>query len=110
MRWVCIGLLVAVGLWGLTFSFMAWFPCFPVKAYWDRTTRATNYSSKPDYKCYGFGFAEDTSFVATYKAHSTSNMMFDVLIFLAPMVLFRTPNLKFKNIVAMAGVFTFGAV
>jgi hypothetical protein len=45
-----------------------------------------------------------------YKAHSASNMMWDIAIFLAPMVLFRTPNLKPKNVLAMAGVFTFGAV
>ncbi|KAG9190525.1 hypothetical protein G6011_08613 [Alternaria panax] len=37
-------------------------------------------------------------------------MMFDIFIFLVPMVLFRTPNLRYKNVMAMAGVFTFGAV
>ncbi|KAF1830682.1 hypothetical protein BDW02DRAFT_633466 [Decorospora gaudefroyi] len=101
MRWTCIALLVLVTLWGLGFSIAAWFPCWPVAGYWDRTIAAT---------CYGFGFGDVSSFIATYKAHSASNMMFDIVIFLAPMVLFRTPNLKPKNVIAMVGVFTFGAV
>ncbi|CAN9250803.1 unnamed protein product [Alternaria alternata] len=101
MRWVCVGLLVAVTLWGIGFSFAGWFPCFPVRGYWNRIIEA---------KCYGFGLGDLDSFVATYKAHSATNMMFDIFIFLAPMVLFRTPNLRYKNVLAMAGVFTFGAV
>lgn len=27
MRWVCVSLFVLISLWGLTYSFMAWFPC-----------------------------------------------------------------------------------
>ncbi|EMD68417.1 hypothetical protein COCSADRAFT_80211 [Bipolaris sorokiniana ND90Pr] len=101
MRWICIGLLIAVILWGIAFSFTAWFPCFPVRGYWDRTIPA---------KCYGFGFGNLDEFVMTYKAQSATNMMFDIAIFVAPMILFRTPNLRRKNLIAMAGVFSFGAV
>jgi hypothetical protein len=101
MRWICVGLLVAVTLWGIGFSFAGWFPCFPVRGYWNRIIEA---------KCYGFGLGDLDSFIAIYKAHSATNMMFDIFIFLAPMVLFRTPNLRYKNVLAMAGVFTFGAV
>lgn len=101
MRWICIGLLVAVILWGAAFAFIAWFPCFPVRGYWDRTVPA---------KCYAFGFGNLKEFVMTYKAQSATNMMFDVAIFVAPMILFGTPNLRRKNIIAMVGVFSFGAV
>jgi hypothetical protein len=101
MRWICIGLLVAVTLWGIAFSIIAWFPCFPVRGYWDRTVAAN---------CYGFGLGDLDSFIATYKAQAATNMLFDISIFIAPMVLFRTPNLRSKNVLAMAGVFTFGAV
>ncbi|KAI4696592.1 uncharacterized protein J4E88_000769 [Alternaria novae-zelandiae] len=101
MRWICIGLLVAVTLWGIAFSITAWFPCFPVRGYWDRTVSAN---------CYGFGLGDLDSFIATYKAQAATNMLFDISIFIAPMVLFRTPNLRSKNVFAMAGVFTFGAI
>lgn len=80
---------------------MGWFSCTPVNAYWDRTIKA---------KCYGFGFSEPESFIAMYQAHSATNMFFDLAVFLTPLVLFRTPNLKFKNMLALAGVFVFGAV
>ncbi|CAO2658584.1 Nn.00g063070.m01.CDS01 [Neocucurbitaria sp. VM-36] len=45
-----------------------------------------------------------------FKAYSASNMAFDFAIFLTPLVLFGTPNLRLKNVLAMAGVFAFGAI
>jgi hypothetical protein len=101
MRWVCLGLLVLVTLWGLAFSIMGWFSCSPPSAYWHRTIEA---------KCYGFGFSDRDSFAAMFQAHSATNMFFDFVVFATPLVLFRTPHLKFKNVLAMGGVFTFGAV
>ncbi|KAF2833912.1 hypothetical protein CC86DRAFT_462160 [Ophiobolus disseminans] len=101
MRWTCLGLLALVSLWGLGFSIVAWFPCFPVRGYWQRTTEA---------RCYGFGFSNVDDFVNIYKAHSASNMAFDVAIFLTPLVLFGRPNLKPKSLLAMAGVFAFGGI
>lgn len=101
MRWICIFLLVIVSLWGLGFTIVAWFPCFPVRGAWDRTIGA---------KCYGFGFGDLQSFIDMFKAHSASNMTFDVVIFLTPMGLFWTPNLRLKNVLAMIGVFAFGGM
>ena len=101
MRWLCISLLVLITLWGLAFSIMGWFSCRPVRAYWNRTA---------DAKCYGFGYGDRESFIAMFQAHSATNMFFDLAVFAAPLVLFRTPNLKLKNVLALAGVFTFGAV
>ena len=83
------------------FFIAAWFPCFPVRGVWDRTIPAT---------CYGFGLGDVESFVAMFKAHAASNMAFDVIIFIAPMVLFGRANLRPKNVLAMAGVFAFGAL
>lgn len=37
-------------------------------------------------------------------------MVLDLLVFLTPMVIFKTPTLKIKSLVAMAGVFTCGAM
>ncbi|KAJ4987283.1 hypothetical protein SVAN01_07294 [Stagonosporopsis vannaccii] len=101
MKWVCVTLLVVITLWGLGFSSVGWFSCSPPSSYWRRT---------PDAKCYGFGFSDRDSFVAIFQAHSATNMFFDLAVFATPLVLFRTPNLKWKSILALAGVFTFGAV
>lgn len=101
MRWLCLGLLVLVSLWGLAYSIMGWFSCTPPDAYWGRT---------PGAKCYGFAYTDRENFIAMFQAHSATNMFFDLAIFATPLILFRTPNLKFKNMLALAGVFTFGAV
>lgn len=37
-------------------------------------------------------------------------MIFDFTIFITPMVLFTRPKLKRKNILALAGILTFGSV
>jgi len=101
MRWLCITLLVVISLWGLGFSIAGWFSCNPPSAYWSRTAES---------KCYGFGFSDRHSFIAMFQAHTATNMFFDLAVFATPLVLFRTPNLKWKSILALIGVFTFGAV
>lgn len=101
MRWTCIVLIVVVTLWGIGFSFSGWFACNPVRGAWNRTIPA---------KCVGFGFGDVGGLIVMFTAHSATNMTFDIIIFLAPMVLFRTPNLRLKNAIAMAGIFTFGAL
>lgn len=101
MRRLCISILVAVSVWGVAFSIAAWFPCFPVRGWWDRSVVA---------KCYGFGFANVSSFVGTFEAHSASNMVFDITIFLLPMCLFSNPDLRPRNALAMAGLFSFGSM
>ncbi|KAJ8112505.1 hypothetical protein OPT61_g5133 [Boeremia exigua] len=101
MRWICIVLLVVISLWGIGFSIVGWFSCSPPSSYWSRT---------PTSKCYGFGFADRDSFVGIFQAHTATNMFFDLAVFAVPLVLFRTPKLKLRSMLALAGVFTFGAV
>jgi hypothetical protein len=101
MRWLCLGLAGLITLWGLAFSFIGWFPCFPVRAMWDRTGT---------FKCYGFGYSDRASFIAMFQIHSATNMVFDLAVFVIPLVLFRAPNLKGKNFLALAGIFSIGAV
>ncbi|KAF2004880.1 hypothetical protein P154DRAFT_21289 [Amniculicola lignicola CBS 123094] len=103
MRWICLSLLVVISGWGLTFSFMAWFPCFPPKAYWDRL-------KYPDATCYGFGYKDANSFNIYFASHTATNMVFDIIVFLTPMVLFSRPNLRTKNYLTLTAIFLFGAV
>ncbi|KAF1921699.1 hypothetical protein BDU57DRAFT_436789 [Ampelomyces quisqualis] len=101
MRRVCLTLLSIVTLWGLAFAFAGWFPCFPVRGAWQHRIGA---------KCYGFGLSDVQEFFIMYKIHSASNMVLDFMIFMTPMVIFKTPTLKVKNLLAMAGVFAFGGI
>jgi hypothetical protein len=80
---------------------MAWFPCFPVKGYWNKEVPA---------KCYGFGFENRDDFISLFESHTALNMTFDIAVFLAPMVLFTAPSLSRKNVLGLTGIFLFGAM
>jgi hypothetical protein len=103
MRLVCRCLLVLTVLWGAAFMFLAWFGCLPPRAFWDSNLEAT---------CYGFGFGKGgiSGFVAAFEAHSATNMCLDIAIFMVPLVLFKTPDLKTRTVMAMGGMFICGAV
>ena len=60
-------------VWCLAFSFVAWFPCFPVARSWDDSIKG---------HCYGFGAgATDLrQFWITLVGHAATNMAGDVVI------------------------------
>ena len=101
VRWICICLLIFVALWGTAFGFMAWFPCFPVRGYWDRSIGP---------RCYGYGYNDNATFIATFQTHTAINMMLDLAIFLIPLVLYRQRGLRRQSLFALTGLFTLGAV
>jgi hypothetical protein len=103
MRWTCIVLLVVISLWGLAYSILAWVPCMPVPAFWNRL-------DYPNAKCWGFGFSNIDDFVALFESHTAMNMTFDLVVFVTPMILFKKPNLKKKNIFAIVSIFVLGGV
>ena len=65
--------LVVVGVWTSAFSFMAWFPCFPIRKVWSYNVKG---------HCYAFGAAgnNSTQFIWTLIGHSGSNMALDLFI------------------------------
>ncbi|KAF2441746.1 hypothetical protein P171DRAFT_456729 [Karstenula rhodostoma CBS 690.94] len=103
MHWICKALIVIIGAWGFTYGFMAWFPCFPPQAYY-------NGAKYPNATCYGYGFVNAKDFIGLFESHTALNMAFDVTVFVTPVILFTKPNLRLKNILAMLGIFVFGAV
>lgn len=120
MHRICMTLMVIIGTWGFAYGFMAWFPCrsspidtdaklcswpagFPPQAFYDSL-------KYPNAVCYGFGFTNPKDFISLFESHTALNMVFDLTIFLTPMVLFTKPNLRMQNILAMAGIFVIGAV
>lgn len=102
LRKICLILLILVSLWGSAFIFMAWFPCFPVSGFWNR--------SQGNVKCYGFGFGSVNGAYITFVSFAATNMFFDTIIFLIPMAEYLKPSLHRKQILALTGLFTLGSV
>jgi hypothetical protein len=102
-RKVTFVLLALVMLWGGVFIFMAWFPCFPVSSFWNRTMM-------PPAKCYGFGYDTVKEAKTTLFAFAGSNTSLDVVILLVPLTEYFRPGLKRKQIYAMTGLFALGSM
>jgi hypothetical protein len=96
-------LLAVVMLWGFTFVFMAWIPCFPVSGFWDKTMN-------PPAKCYGFGFGTVQNVKGTLFAFAGTNMGLDILIFLLPITEYFRPGLVRRQLLAMTGLFAVGSM
>jgi hypothetical protein len=78
-RLLTILTLAVTALWGFVFAFMAWFPCFPVSAFWDISISG---------KCYGYGSPNPDEFNAVYTGHSASNMVLDMVVLALPIPLY----------------------
>jgi hypothetical protein len=102
-RHVTIVLTVLVALWGSAFQFLAWFPCFPVKGFWDK-------QMDPPAKCYGFGYRTTDEAKATLLAFAGSNMFLDLMIFMVPLTEYFRPNLKRQQVTALTGLFAVGSM
>ncbi|KAI0136766.1 hypothetical protein BJ170DRAFT_710803 [Xylariales sp. AK1849] len=83
LRLFCIGLLAFTGLWGLSFSILAWFPCNPISDYW---------SWKDGSQCWGFGSLTASQFYATYASHAVTNMVLDFIVLAIPARLYFRNN------------------
>ncbi|KAI0130455.1 hypothetical protein BJ170DRAFT_315599 [Xylariales sp. AK1849] len=101
-RWLCIGLIIVTSLWGTAYSFMAWFPCFPVSAYWDWTITART--------CYAYGSLYPTAFYATYSSASAINMLLDVIIMLIPVPLYFRKNTDNRTRLGLVGLLLMGGL
>lgn len=100
-RTTCLILLGLVTIWGCVFSFLAWVPCVPVSGFWNKNLN-------PPAKCYGYGFRDVTEITATLLVFSSTNMLFDIAIFLVPLKDFLRSDLRRKQIFAMMGLFSLG--
>jgi hypothetical protein len=101
VRMLCLVMLIITGVWSFVFLFISWFPCFPVHKAWKADVKG---------KCYGFRSRNALEFKLALESHASSNMLLDVIILIIPMVLFRKPGLKRRQIWGMLGIFTLGAI
>lgn len=65
---------------------------------------------QPPATCYGFGYRSIEESTATLLSYSGSNMALDFIILLVPLTEYFKPNVGRKQILAMTGLFTMGAL
>jgi len=97
IRKYTVALIAIIAMWGFTYSFMAIFPCFPIRDYWD--TKTTSGS-----KCYLFGARRPETQVASFESHTASNMAFDILVLTLPVPLYfekETPKKAKRGLLAL---------
>lgn len=100
-RSITMILFIMIILWGSVFMFMTWFPCFPVRGYWDKFM-------DPPARCYAFGYRTAAEAKTTLLAFTGSNMGFDIAVFSVPLTEYLKPDLKRKQVLALTGLFLMG--
>ena len=87
-------------MWGIAFSMLRWFPCYPVAAYWD-------FSIKHG-RCWGFGSRDPIAFTRVFVSQATSIAVLDFIVFAIPIRLCFKPDTQRKTKLCLLGLFTFG--
>jgi hypothetical protein len=101
IRWLCIGLSVFTSLWGFAYSFMAWFPCFPIQGYWTWTLQS---------HCYGYGSLNANTFFGTYSSASLINMLLDIIILIIPIPLYFRKDTQQRTKLGLLGLLFMGGL
>ena len=107
-RKICIALIYITSIWGLAFSFIGWFPCFPVSAYWENPLGNQCYG-------YGVGFVNVDAFTAAYYSHSATNSVLDLAVLFLPLpLLFKKKigqrKVDKKTLWGLCAIFFIGAM
>lgn len=97
---------VLIGLWGVGFSFTAWFPCFPVSAYWN----FNDWVHMEDAKCYAFGSKYAAEFTAIYEIHGGFNMVFDIVVLGLPVFIYLGKDLTGPERRGLLALFVMGTL
>ncbi len=103
LRKLCVGLIVFVSLWGVAYTFMAWFPCFPIHETWALPR-------SPDARCYAFGSNDAAPFVGTFESHAGVNMILDIILLIIPAVLLFSNRTLQKNRLSLMGLLFMGSM
>jgi hypothetical protein len=88
-------------LWGVAFSFVAWFPCFPIQGYWNLGAGAV---------CYGFGDERVTTFYTMYSLSSATNMILDIVILAIPIPLYFRKDTTEQTKLGLFGLLLMGVL
>ncbi len=100
---ICFGLIVFTLLWGFSYSFLAWFPCFPVSDQWASPR-------SPDSKCYAFGSEDVASFAGAFESHAGINMILDVIVLAIPIPLYFEKDTPARMRLSLLGLLFLGCM
>lgn len=95
---VTIGL---VSLWGLAYTLLALFPCWPISDFW---------YSPADAKCWGYGAWSTAELTGTFYSHTAMNMLLDIIILAIPFHLYFKTNMTFKMRMGLLALLLMGAL
>lgn len=87
-------------MWAFAYTFLAVFPCFPIKAYWDW--------SVPNATCYGYGVKSMHPSVEVFVSHSASNVLLDICIIVVPVPLLLRKAMTNREKWSVFGLATMG--
>lgn len=102
LRFITITMIAITSLWGFAYSFIAWLPTFPVRAYWDW--------SITDAVRYGFGSHDPGVFARTYISHVTSNLVLNLIVLAIPIPVYFDPEVGRRGRFGLLGLFVIGTV
>ncbi|KAI0136474.1 hypothetical protein BJ170DRAFT_13574 [Xylariales sp. AK1849] len=98
---VTLFMIIFVGLWGFSYSFIAWVPCVPVRSFWE---------APPDARCWGYGSSIPSQFTATFESHTTFNMILDLIILTIPLPLLFKEGTAFKQRLRILALLFIGSI
>lgn len=93
--------IVVVTLWGLAYTILAFFPCWPVSDFW---------YSPADAKCWGYGAWSTDELVGTFYSHTAMNMILDIIILAIPFHLYFKTDMTFKMRMGLLALLLMGAL
>lgn len=101
LRIASILLIIVVSIWGLAFSFMAWFPCFPVHQF---------YRLGSESNCYGYGSTNPMDVYNIVVASNATNMALDFIILVLPIPLLFSDNTIRRTKLGLVGLLFIGSL
>lgn len=94
-------LIAVVSIWGFAFSFMAWFPCFPVQQF---------YRLGSESNCYGYGSTKPMEVYNIVVASNATNMALDFIILVLPIPLLFSDDTIRRTKLGLVALFILGAM
>ncbi|KAH0438508.1 hypothetical protein CcaCcLH18_03215 [Colletotrichum camelliae] len=94
-------LIVIVSMWGFAFSFMAWFPCFPVQQF---------YRLGSESNCYGYGSTNSMEVYNVVVSSNATNMALDFIILVLPIPLLFSDDTIRRTKLGLMGLLFIGAL
>ncbi|KAF2116991.1 hypothetical protein BDV96DRAFT_490454 [Lophiotrema nucula] len=100
-RRITIGMIIFVACWGITFFLLALFSCTPIEKNWNW--------NMPGH-CVAWGSKNGNELFASFIAHSSSNMLLDVLILVLPTPFLKSLRARGKTRVGLIALFVMGGI